>query len=128
MIPTPPPFTPQQRINNDFENYPYAQLGSYMLKALQNPSPAPKPGARVGWNPVASMFNMPPQHLQQMAGEVISPPMGRFLPIDPADPYSEAFAAQRYENAQQPGGLRAIQGPAPSNVMPIKPTTTKWGR
>ena len=128
MFEKAPPFTPQQRIDYGFQSFPNAQLSAAMIKALQNPSSMRPPGATVGWNPVASMFNVPAQHLQHLAGDVLYPGPNRFLPVDPADPMSASIAAQRYENTQQPGGLRVIQGPAPSNVMPITPTTTKWGR
>jgi len=60
---TAPPFTPQQRINQGFEAYPGALGKAYLIKALQNQQNqpiGPKPGGRVGWNPVA-VNDAPPQ-------------------------------------------------------------------
>jgi|SRR6516225_7898937 hypothetical protein len=148
MIPTQPPFTPQQRIDNDFENYPSALLGSQMIKALQG-TPTAKPGGSVGWNPVAmndrfgpspfldidkytpkplnpvqpsdpalkfwehpspiripireGLFGVPPEHLQQMAGELIRPSIGWDNPW----PAPGLSTNELFERAGQGGWLRA---------------------
>lgn len=69
--------------------------------------------------PQDPLFAVPPQRLQQMAGEVLYPPAGRFLPLDPAAPW---VASERYEHAQtQPSGQKVLGGTAPHNVIPITP-------
>lgn len=140
------PFTPQQRINQAFSPwmnpdyggpYPYpADAGIVQLyNALraktgntpQNPNvPPPSQGGHglasaLRGPPSAAdgLFGVPPQQLQRMAGDVIYPSLGRFLPVDPAAPW---VAQQRFENTGiQPSGQKILPPNPPSNVITISP-------
>lgn len=118
----PPPFTPQQRIDHAFDAYPGATLDSWTRKIMQNPGYIDIALALRGPPTAAdSLFAVPPQHLQQMAGNAVYPAPDRFLPLDPNNP---SLAAQRYENTMKLGGTQALQllGGQPPNVITLPPS------